>query len=148
MEPPKAIVLSPMVRAALSPPTTFGDRPLVLKPMPRCWARPDKAIRLVSRLAQCFEDDRDADATIHKLPALIGQHIFAIALGYEDINDHDQLGQDPMLGVLAGTLTAKRANYAPPAGKSTLNRLEHAARVGADPYHKITPDMGPSSGCS
>jgi DDE family transposase len=100
----------------------------------------DKAIRLVSRLAQCFRDGRDPDATIHTVPALVGQRIFGIALGYEDLVDHDRLRHDPVLGVLAGTLTPKRANCAPLAGKSTLNRLEHAAKVGADPYHKITHD--------
>ena len=100
----------------------------------------NKAIRLVSRLAQCFEDGRDPDATIHQLPALLGQRIFGIALGYEDINDHDRLRHDPVLGVLAGKLTSKRSNCAALAGKSTLNRLEHAAKVGSDPYHKITHD--------
>jgi len=100
----------------------------------------NKAIRLVSRLAQCFEDGRDPDATIHQLPALLGQRIFGIALGYEDINDHDHLRHDPVLGVLAGKLTSKRSNCAALAGKSTLNRLEHAAKVGSDPYHKITHD--------
>jgi len=99
-----------------------------------------KAIRLVSRLAQCFQDGRDPDATIHQLPALLGQRIFGIALGYEDINDHDHLRHDPVLGVLAGKLTSKRSNCAALAGKSTLNRLEHAAKVGSDPYHKITHD--------
>ena len=102
----------------------------------------DKAVGLVSRLARCFQDGRDPDAVVHTVPALLGQRIFGIALGYEDINDHDQLRHDPVLGVLAGTLTAKRSNCAPLAGKSTLNRLEHAAKVGADPYHKITHDTG------
>ena len=100
----------------------------------------NKAIRLVSRLAKCFQDGRDPDATVHTLPAMLGQRIFGIALGYEDINDHDQLRHDPVLGVLAGTLTRKRKDCAPLAGKSTLNRLEHAAKVGSDPYHKITHD--------
>src|SRR5688572_22519805 len=65
----------------------------------------DKAIRLVSRLAQCFRDGRDPHATIHTVPALVGQRIFGIALGYEDLVDHDRLRHDPVLGVLAGTLT-------------------------------------------
>ena len=100
----------------------------------------DKAIRLVSRLAGCFQDGRSPAFTVHKLPALLSQRIFGIALGYEDIVDHDQLRHDPVLGVLGGTLTRKRSNCAALAGKSTLNRLEHAAKVGADPYHKITHD--------
>jgi hypothetical protein len=74
------------------------------------------------------------------VPALIGQRIFAIALGYEDINDHDHLRHDPVLQALAGKLTSKRSGCAALAGKSTLNRLEHAAKVGSDPYHKISYD--------
>ena len=104
----------------------------------------DKAIRLVSRLADCFQDGRSPAFTVHKLSALLSQRIFGIALGYEDIVDHDQLRHDPVLGVLGGTLTAKRSDCAPLAGKSTSNRLEHAAKVGADPYHKITHDPGRS----
>ena len=100
----------------------------------------DKAIGLVSRLAGCFQDTRCPALTVHALPALLSQRIFGIALGYEDIVDHDQLRHDPVLGVLGGTLTRKRSNCAALAGKSTLNRLEHAAKVGADPYHKITHD--------
>ncbi len=100
----------------------------------------DKAIRLVSRLACCFQDGRSPTFTVHKLPALLSQRIFGIALGYEDIVDHDQLRHDPVLGVLGGALTRKRSNCAALAGKSTLNRLEHAAKVGTDPYHKITHD--------
>ena len=100
----------------------------------------NRAIRLIERLARCFQDGRDPDALLHTVPSLIGQRIFAIALGYEDINDHDHLRHDPVLQVLAGKLTAKRSSCAALAGKSTLNRLEHAAKVGSDPYHKITYD--------
>ena len=71
---------------------------------------------------------------------MLRQRIFGIALGYEDIVDHDQLRHDPVLGVLGNCLTSKRSDCAPLAGKSTLNRLEHAAKVGTDPYHKITHD--------
>src|SRR3546814_10085400 len=56
------------------------------------------------------------------------QRVFGIALGYEDLIDHDQLRHDPVLATLAGKLDAKRRNCAPLAGKSTLNRLEHAPR--------------------
>jgi hypothetical protein len=100
----------------------------------------NKAIRLIDRLARCFKDGRDPDVLLHSVPALLGQRIFGIALGYEDVNDHDHLRHDPVLQVLAGKLTAKRSNCAALAGKSTLNRLEHAAKVGSDPYHKITYD--------
>ena len=100
----------------------------------------DTAIGLVSRLAGCFQDGRDPTFVVHQLPAMLSQRIFGIALGYEDIVDHDQLRHDPVLGVLGRSLTRKRSDCAPLAGKSTLNRLEHAAKVGADAYHKITHD--------
>jgi Transposase DDE domain group 1 len=100
----------------------------------------DNAIGLVSRLADCFQDGRCPALVVHQLPALLRQRIFGIALGHEDIVDHDQLRHDPVLGVLGGALTSKRTDCAPLAGKSTLNRLEHAAKVGTDPYHKITHD--------
>jgi hypothetical protein len=55
---------------------------------------------------------------------LVGQCVFAIALGYEDRNDHDELRHDPIMAVLTGKLEARCADCAPLAGKSTLNRLE------------------------
>ena len=55
---------------------------------------------------------------------MVLQRVIGIALGYEDLNDHDQLRHDPVLAVLAGKLAAKRSDCAPLAGKSTLNRLE------------------------
>jgi hypothetical protein len=67
------------------------------------------------------------------------QRVVGIALGYEDLIDHDQLRHDPVLAVLAGKLAARRADCAPLAGKSTLNRLELSQ---AEPtrYHKIAAD--------
>jgi Transposase DDE domain group 1 len=62
-----------------------------------------------------------------------------IALGYEDLVDHDELRHDPVLAALAGKLEARRKDCAPLAGKSTLNRLEHAPLVPSH-YHKIGHD--------
>jgi hypothetical protein len=77
---------------------------------------------------------------IEHLPAtLVGQRVFGIALGYEDVNDHDELRHDPIMAVLAGKLRARRKNCAPVAGKSTLNRLE-LSRETATRYHKIGHD--------
>ena len=76
----------------------------------------------------------------HRLPALIGQRVFAIALGYEDLIDHDELRFDPVLAALSGKLEARRADCAPLAGKSTLNRLEHAPAGTATRYHRIGHD--------
>jgi len=70
----------------------------------------------------------------------VGQRVFGIALGYEDLVDHDRLRHDPVLAVLAGKLEARRACCAPLAGKSTLNRLEHAPAGEPRRYHRISHD--------
>jgi len=70
---------------------------------------------------------------------MVLQRIVGIALGYEDLNDHDELRHDPVLAVLAGKLAAKRGNCAPLAGKSTLNRLE-LSRPAPTRYHKVSYD--------
>jgi hypothetical protein len=99
----------------------------------------DRAIGLVDRFAQCFTDGRAPELVEHEVRTLIGQRVFGIALGYEDLVDHDQLRHDPALAVLAGKLAARRQDCAPLAGKSTLNRLELG---GAAPtrYHRIAWD--------
>ncbi len=99
----------------------------------------DRAIRLVDRFAACFTDGRSADRVVHDIPTLVGQRVFGIALGYEDVADHDDLRRDPVLGPVLGRLEARRARCAPLAGKSTLNRLEHAP-VDGHRYRKIAHD--------
>ena len=99
----------------------------------------DRAIRLVDRFAACFHDARSAELVEHQVRTLVGQRVFGIALGYEDLVDHDELRHDPMLAVLAGKLAARRKNCAPVAGKSTLNRLE-LSRPMPTRYHKIGHD--------
>jgi hypothetical protein len=96
----------------------------------------DRAIDLVGRFAQCFCDRRRAELIEHSVATLVGQRVFALALGYEDLNDHDELRHDPIFSVLAGKLTARRQHCAPTAGKSTLNRLE-LSREEPSRYHKI-----------
>jgi hypothetical protein len=97
----------------------------------------DQAIGLADRFAACFEDRRMPELIEHRVATLVGQRIFAIALGYEDLNDHDELRHDPLMAVLAGKLAARRCDCAPVAGKSTLNRLELSRPV-ASRYHKIS----------
>jgi len=99
----------------------------------------DRVIGLVDRFAECFRDDRRQDLIEHTVATLVGQRVFGIALGYEDLNDHDELRHDPVMAVLAGKLSAKREDCAPVAGKSTLNRLELSRRQ-ATRYHKIAYD--------
>ena len=86
-------------------------------------AATDRAIRLVERFGDCFIDRRRPELVEHQVATLVGQRVFGIALGYEDLNDHDELRHDPVMQVLAGKLKAHRADCAPVAGKSTLNRL-------------------------
>jgi hypothetical protein len=102
----------------------------------------DRAIHLVERFAACFEDSRTQTQVEHTVAAMVAQRIFGLALGYEDLIDHDQLRRDPVLAVLAGKLQARRKDCAPLAGKSTLNRLEHGT-TGPSRYHKIGHD-GPA----
>ena len=97
----------------------------------------DRQIGLVERFAGCFSDHRAAELIEHTVPTLVGQRLFGIALGYEDLIDHDQLRHDPVMAVLGGKLEAKRADCAPLAGKSTLNRLE-LSRAEPSRYHKIS----------
>jgi hypothetical protein len=97
----------------------------------------DRAIDLTRRFAACFHDSRRPELIEHAVVTLVGQRIFGIALGYEDLVDHDQLRHDPMMAVLAGKLEARREACAPVAGKSTLNRLE-LSRLAPTRYHKIS----------
>jgi len=99
----------------------------------------DGIIGLTKRLAACFHDRRSQELIEHSVETMVGQRVFGNALGYEDINDHDELRHDPTQAVLAGKLESKRANCAPVAGKSTLNRLE-LGRAEATRYHKISHD--------
>src|SRR5579862_9503768 len=100
----------------------------------------DRGLGLVRRFASCFTDRRDPRFVEHRVATLVGQRIFALALGYEDLNDHDELRHDPSFAVLAGKLTPLRSDCAPVAGKSTLNRLEHTPKRHAAKYHKIDYD--------
>src|SRR6266567_1349298 len=97
----------------------------------------DRAIGMMDRFGACFHDERRQDLIEHEVATLVGQRVFGIALGYEDLNDHDELRRDPMMAVLAGKLAARREDCAPVAGKSTLNRLE-LSRLEPTRYHKIS----------
>ncbi|WIM09200.1 IS1380 family transposase [Enhydrobacter sp.] len=99
----------------------------------------DRALGLIDRLAGCFRDFRDPSLVEHAVRTLVGQRVYGLALGYEDLNDHDHLRHDRLFAVLAGKLTARRRDCAPVAGKSTLNRLELSG-PGRSLYHKIDHD--------
>ena len=93
----------------------------------------DRRLRLLPRLAQCFLDGRSPERTRHTVAEMVSQRVYGLALGYADLNDHEQLRQDPLLKLLAG----KQDLEEPLAGKRTLNRLELSAGT-ADRYKKIT----------
>src|SRR6266699_2346618 len=97
----------------------------------------DRAIGLVSRFAACFHDARRQHLIEHQVATLVGQRVVGMALGYEDLIDHDDLRHDPMMAVVAGKLEARREDCAPVAGKSTLNRLERSV-LQPTRYHKIS----------
>jgi hypothetical protein len=99
----------------------------------------DRVLNLTRRLGACFKDGRDPAYTEHTVETLVMQRVVGIALGYEDLNDHDELRHDPIMAVLAQKLAASRADCAPLAGKSTLNRLERSTAE-ATRYHKIAAD--------
>lgn len=93
----------------------------------------DKRLNLLSRLAECFLDGRNQKQVEHSVQEMLAQRIYGLALGYEDINDHEQLRKDPVFGILAGRDELGQ----PLAGKSTLNRLELGGGT-QDRYKKIT----------
>jgi hypothetical protein len=98
----------------------------------------DRVTGILAPFAACFRDARDPARITHPVAALVRQRVYGLALGYEDLNDHEQLRHDPLFAVLAeaADLTA------PLAGKSTLNRLELSAATveEAERYKKIAVD--------
>lgn len=107
----------------------------------------DNHLQLCSRLSSCFTDQRDQRWVEHPLPVLIAQRVHAIALGYEDLNDHERLRHDPLLAascgrsdVLGEERFCESDRGKPLAGKSTLNRLELGAQSSEGHYRKIQAD--------
>jgi hypothetical protein len=107
----------------------------------------EKRMHILKRLSDCFTDYRNPKRVEHTVEALIKQRVFGIAMGYEDLNDHDSLRQDPFLGLLCekqdptgSDRFMERDKGKASAGKSTLNRLELGA-VSTSRYKKIVPNM-------
>ena len=109
----------------------------------------EQRTRIIRRFAACFQDRRDPRFTEFTVEELVAQRIYGIALGYEDLNDHDQLRSDPALAVMVGKEDVKGEQRRMEqdqgkalAGKSTLNRLEltGAGPFSTDPYKKIGRD--------
>lgn len=94
----------------------------------------DRRLNLLPRVAECFLDGRNPVLVEHSVEQLVSQRVYGLALGYEDLNDHEQLRQDPLLRMLAGKADVEDS---PLAGKSTLNRLELGDGT-PNRYKKIT----------
>ena len=91
----------------------------------------EKRTGIIAQFAACFRDHRKAERIEHRVEELVAQRVYGRALGYEDLNNHEELRRDPLLGVLAGKADPSGESRARPrdrgkalAGKSTLNRLE------------------------
>ena len=79
----------------------------------------EKKYQIIQKLSTCFEDGRNQKKIDHTLTQLLTQRIFGLCMGYEDLNDHDQWRNDPLLSIVCA-----KENSEPLSGKSTLNRLE------------------------
>ncbi len=85
----------------------------------------DKKLKITARFAECFQDYRNLSYIDYSVHQLLAQRVYGIALGYEDVNDHDQLRYDPALAIALEKLDFAESPSAILAGKSTLNRLEY-----------------------
>jgi hypothetical protein len=101
----------------------------------------EKRIRILRQFAACFTDYRNPDLIEHPVEEMVAQRVYGLALGYEDLNDHEELRNDPLLAVLV-----EKADGGSPvlAGKSTLNRLELTQETASrkERYKKIVLDHG------
>lgn len=118
----------PVVADFTGPATTSDGGALLLR-------QTATKLNLLPRLAECFRDSRDQRYVQHTVEEMLAQRIYGLALGYEDLNDHDHWRHDPLLGVLTGKPQAQQ----PLAGKSTLNRLE-LGTTETNRYKKIDAD--------
>jgi hypothetical protein len=101
----------------------------------------EKRIGILHQFAACFTDYRNADLIEHTVKELVAQRVYGLALGYEDLNDHEELRNDPLLAVLVEKADLGKEAL---AGKSTLNRLELTKETASrkERYKKIVLDHG------
>ena len=109
----------------------------------RWWSAPEveKRIGILHQFATCFTDYRNPDLIDHPVKELVAQRVYGLALGYEDLNDHEELRNDPLLAVLVEQEDPDKEAL---AGKSTLNRLELTKETASrkERYKKIVLDHG------
>ena len=90
---------------------------------------------IIGRFADCFTDHRDPERIEHTVGQLIAQRVYGLALGYEDLNDHDQLRHDPLMAVLVGKHD--------PSGEDRLRRRDRGKALASGMYlYKITTSDG------
>ena len=101
----------------------------------------EKRIGILRQFAACFTDYRNPDLIEHQVEEMVAQRIYGLALGYEDLNDHEELRTDPLLAVL---VEKSHPGNEALAGKSTLNRLELTKETASrkERYKKIVLDHG------
>jgi hypothetical protein len=101
----------------------------------------EKRMGILQQFAACFTDYRNPDLIEHPVEEMVAQRVYGLALGYEDLNDHEELRNDPLLAVLVEKGELGKAAL---AGKSTLNRLELTKETasGKERYKKIVVDHG------
>jgi hypothetical protein len=107
----------------------------------------DPAIGLVDRFAECFADSRAPELIEHIVRTLVGQRVFALALGYEDLVDHDELRHDPTMAVLVGKLSTRRQDCAPLAGARSPASPRAAPWPGDGTIVPVAPSRNPGA-CS
>ncbi len=109
----------------------------------------DRRLKVIARFASCYRDARDPASSEHTVEELLRQRIFALALGYEDLNDHDELRRDALLAAAVGKTDPlgedrrrEQDRGSALAGKSTLNRLEwgQTGTIEEDRYRRIAID--------
>ena len=101
----------------------------------------EKRVGILRQFAACFTDYRNPDLIEHKVEEMVAQRVYGLALGYEDLNDHEELRNDPLLAVLIEKADPSSQVL---AGKSTLNRLELTKETASrkERYKKIVLDHG------
>ena len=101
----------------------------------------EKRIGILRQFAACFTDYRNPDLIEHQVEEMVAQRVYGLALGYEDLNDHEELRNDPLLAVLVEKSDPRSQVL---AGKSTLNRLELTQETASrkERYKKIVLDHG------